>query len=163
RRRARHERPTGGGGGLEDDGVDDADANGAVGARLRAGRRLTLGESAVAHIALADDAALAVVAGHLVGAGERAVRAPDALVVEVGLEAVLLAGSGQRGGDQLLVVSLLLRQDAGVVLGREAFDRRQAPLLRQPLIDDRQSGTHRSTWTRPSATRVGNVAMRTSG
>src|SRR5262245_51954754 len=63
--------------------VDDLDRDRLVGARLYAGGRFTRRQSVAAHVALADDAALAVELRHLVRTGEHAVLAADALIVEV--------------------------------------------------------------------------------
>src|SRR6185436_1781934 len=61
----------------------DLDRDRRVGTRLHAGGRLTRREPVGAHVALAHDAALAVELRHLVRAGEDAVLAADALVIEV--------------------------------------------------------------------------------
>ena len=75
--------------------VDDLDRDRRVGARLHAGGRLARRQPVGAHVALAHDAALAVELRHLVRAGEHAVLAADALVVEVADDAgrgILLVG-----------------------------------------------------------------------
>ena len=63
--------------------VDDRDGDRPVRARLHARRRLALGQAVAAHVALAHDAEALVERRHLVGTGQRAVAAADALVVEV--------------------------------------------------------------------------------
>ena len=63
--------------------VHHPDGDGAVRARLHAGRGLPFREPAAAHVALAHDPLRAAVLRRLVGAGQRAVPAAEALVVEV--------------------------------------------------------------------------------
>ena len=63
--------------------VDDANGDGLVGACLRAGRGLPIRQPPGAHVALAHDAEPGAVLRHLVRAGENAVPAADALVVQV--------------------------------------------------------------------------------
>src|SRR6185295_18231666 len=67
--------------------VDDLDRDRLVRARLHAGGRLAGRQAIAAHVALAHDAALAVELRHLVRAGEHAVLAADALVVQVAHDA----------------------------------------------------------------------------
>ena len=63
--------------------VDDADRDRLVRTRLHAGGRLARRQPIAAHVALAHDAALLAELRHLVRAGEHAVLAADALVVQV--------------------------------------------------------------------------------
>ena len=75
--------------------VHHADRDGAVRTRLHAGRGFSLDQPVAAHVALADDALGTAVLGRLVGAGQRAVLATEALIVEVlddARDGVLLVG-----------------------------------------------------------------------
>jgi hypothetical protein len=63
--------------------IDHRDRDRGARARLHARRCLADGEPVAAHVALADDAAARAVLRDLVGTGERAVLAADALIVEV--------------------------------------------------------------------------------
>ena len=85
--------------------IDDADADRLVRAGLDAGRRLARREPVAAHVALADDALARVKLRHVVRAGERAVLAAEALVVEV----------LDDPGDRVLLVGV---DRAGVQAGR---------------------------------------------
>ena len=121
-RRPRHEQV---GLGLLDDLLDvhHADRDGAVRARLHARGGFAFHEPVAAHVALADDALGAAVLGRLVGTGQRAVLAPEALVIEVlddARDRVLLVGlhrAGVHAG----------RVEAVVAGGRHVLDDRQAP------------------------------------
>ena len=103
--------------------VDHADGDGAVRARLHARRRLALREPAGAHVALAHDPLGAAVLRRLVGARQRAVPAPEALVVEMPDDA----------GHRVLLVRLHRarvhagRIEAVVAGGRDVLDDGQTP------------------------------------
>ena len=112
-----------------------ADRDGAVRTRLHARRGLPVGEPVAAHVALADYPLGAAVLRRLVGTGERAVLAAEALVVEVLDDA----------GDRVLLVGLhRTRVHAGgiqaVVAGRrDVLDDGQAPApaVEQPDVAPR--------------------------
>ena len=63
--------------------IDDADRDGLVGTGLHAGRRFAFDQAIGAHVAFAHDALFGAVLRRFIGAGENAVLAADALVVEV--------------------------------------------------------------------------------
>jgi len=71
----------------EGGGIDFDDGDGFGRAGLGAGGRFAIGEALVAHVALADDAAVVRIFGNIVGALEDAVSAADALVIEVANDA----------------------------------------------------------------------------
>src|SRR5207237_4816955 len=75
--------------------IDHLNRDRAIRAALHARRGFAFVESTAAHVAFADDAALPVVDRHLVWAGQRAVAAADALVIQVDDDArhrILLVG-----------------------------------------------------------------------
>ena len=115
--------------------VDHPDRDGAVRTRLDARRGFAGLEPVAAHVALAHDPFGAAVLRRLVGTGQRAVLAPEALIVEV------LDDSGDR---VLLVGVHRTRVHAGgveavVTGGRDVLHDRQmlAPAVQQPDVAPR--------------------------
>ncbi len=69
---------------VEDCGdIHNLDGDCAIGTRFNACGGLSLCEAVLAHVALSDDAEATVVLGHLIGTGESAILATNALVIEV--------------------------------------------------------------------------------
>ena len=131
--------------------IDDPDADRLVRAGLDARRRLADLEPIAAHVALADDPLARVELGGVVGAGERAVLAAEALVVEVlddPRDRVLLVGI-DRAGVQAGRVEAVVAGRRDVLEDRQARRRRRRSGRRRARLRPRPG---RSAHGRPPRT-----------